>query len=300
MLRLSKYMKRLAHTSDQLCPLTDDDLKRLQNHLLGMFLDIARVCDKHGIRVMMCSGSALGATVRHGGFIPWDDDLDVMMMREDYDRFLAIAPRRAGRTLRNHGRPDFRAKRRRSSPRSSIRTPYSRAVRPAGTYPQGVFIDIFPLEYLPANPVVRSVKHFIANGLSGHHALHGHVPVPATPSSGALHIPARGPPLALPRAPRPGLVLLVPQPPHVVPDFRPLRALSALGARCTIRACRTKVERIPLAAILPVGTASFDGHRVPVPHDPHTYLTCVYGDYMKIPPVEQRERHYVVEFRLPE
>lgn len=53
MLRLSKYMKRLAHTSDQLCPLTDDDLKRLQNHLLGMFLDIARVCDKHGIRVMM-------------------------------------------------------------------------------------------------------------------------------------------------------------------------------------------------------------------------------------------------------
>ena len=67
MLRLSKYMKRLAHTSDQLCPLTDDDLKRLQNHLLGMFLDIARVCGKPGIRGVLWGWQTAGGVCSRAG-----------------------------------------------------------------------------------------------------------------------------------------------------------------------------------------------------------------------------------------
>ena len=53
--------------------------------------EIDRVCDLLGVRYVAYGGTAIGA-VRHRGFIPWDDDIDVMMTRADYERFLAEAP----------------------------------------------------------------------------------------------------------------------------------------------------------------------------------------------------------------
>lgn len=52
--------------------------------------EIKRLCEKHGIRYFMIAGTLLGA-VRHGGAIPWDDDMDIGMLREDYERFLQVA-----------------------------------------------------------------------------------------------------------------------------------------------------------------------------------------------------------------
>lgn len=66
----------------------------LNNHqvvLLELLKEFDRVCKKHNIPYVVFCGSALGA-VRHKGFIPWDDDLDVSMLRSDYDRFLEVAP----------------------------------------------------------------------------------------------------------------------------------------------------------------------------------------------------------------
>lgn len=68
----------------------DFDLKRLQNEQLNMLHELDRICKKHDIKYMLFAGSALGA-VRHSGFIPWDDDLDVIMLRKDYDKFLSVA-----------------------------------------------------------------------------------------------------------------------------------------------------------------------------------------------------------------
>ncbi len=57
--------------------------------LLGMMKDIDAICRKHNIPYFLTAGTCLGA-VRHNGFIPWDDDADIAMMREDYDRFVQV------------------------------------------------------------------------------------------------------------------------------------------------------------------------------------------------------------------
>ena len=130
-------------------------LREHQLALLQMLHEIDRVCRKHNITYTLFAGTALGA-VRHGGFIPWDDDLDIIMLRPEYDRFLALAPNELDSTAYYLQRefsehwPMFFTKLRRNGTacieRYIPRDPLTH---------QGIYIDIFPCDNLSDVPVKR-------------------------------------------------------------------------------------------------------------------------------------------------
>lgn len=72
--------------------MTDHKLSRLQQEEFKIFKEFIRICDENKLSWFICGGSFLGA-VRHRGFIPWDDDIDVAMPRPDFEVFLELAPK---------------------------------------------------------------------------------------------------------------------------------------------------------------------------------------------------------------
>lgn len=129
--------------------LAPKELRLLQLTELEILLEFDRICRKHGIKYTIIGGTLLGA-VRHNGFIPWDDDADVGMLRTEYDRFKEACKAELDNT-RFYFQDQFEtegyrwgyAKLRRKG------TAFVRTNTEEFPYEQGVYIDIMPLDYIP-------------------------------------------------------------------------------------------------------------------------------------------------------
>lgn len=139
----------------------DDELfQKLKDNELKILIEVDKVCRRLGIRYTISSGTLLGA-VRHGGFIPWDDDVDIAMLREDYNKFLAQGQRlmpnnmfiQTYETDKNY--PLNYAKIRDAS---TTLVEYSTQKL---NMKNGTYIDIFPIDKVSSNKIIRRIDNYL-------------------------------------------------------------------------------------------------------------------------------------------
>lgn len=118
---------------------------------LDLFAKLIEVCKKYNITYFADSGTLLGAA-RHKGFIPWDDDIDVAMLRNDYDRFCEIAEMEFEFPyFFQTEKTDPGSARKHAQIRNSLTTGILKEELPYNySFNQGIFIDVFPLDNLPS------------------------------------------------------------------------------------------------------------------------------------------------------
>ena len=148
------------------------ELQKLWAVELELLEQFKRVCEKHDLKYYASGGTLLGA-VRHKGFIPWDDDVDVMMLREDYDKLLSVAAFEFSEPYffqtaysdKNYYRGHAQLRKSNTTAALSceaLRVPYN----------QGIFIDIFPVDAIPDDPrlaekqrkSLHSINRLLNNG----------------------------------------------------------------------------------------------------------------------------------------
>lgn len=119
---------------------------------LDLLSEFDRICRKYNLKYFADSGTLIGA-VRHSGFIPWDDDIDLVMMRKDYDILLKVAPQELKQPFfLQNAYSDEKYVRGHSQLRNSNTTAYI-AEDIGRPYNKGIFIDIFVLDNLPDDEV---------------------------------------------------------------------------------------------------------------------------------------------------
>lgn len=134
--------------------LNAEQLKSLQKTELEILVEIDRICRKNGIQYSIIGGTLLGA-VRHKGFIPWDDDADVVMLRSEYEKFRKVCVKELD-SFRFYfqdcnSTQGYRwgyGKLRRKN------TLFLREYQEHMPYEQGVFVDIFPVDGVPDNKML--------------------------------------------------------------------------------------------------------------------------------------------------
>lgn len=255
------------------------DIQELRNIQMGILDDVHRFCEEQGLRYSLSSGTLIGA-VRHQGYIPWDDDIDIYMLRTDYERFLKtyhdpegrykiLAPSQKGRA--GGEAPYYYTFAKVVDQRTKM------VEKETEGYEIGVYIDVFPVDYVPEDKraqdfifrakkllyKIRRCKISNSNPLHSQLAYWCYRSLPVT--VGMLDKLIRK--------------LIV----HHEPTGRLCHMTEAGPA--TPKGC------FPAADMKKMMDMRFEDrvYKVMIGYD--DYLTRTYGDYMKLPPENQRTTH---------
>ena len=260
--------------------MSTEEVKAVQ---LSILVDVASFCQENGIRYFLAGGTLLGA-IRHKGFIPWDDDIDILMPRPDYERFL--------RSFNNNTRKTAPLKVSAYEIDSSYIYPFAKVCNTNThleehtlySYPLGVHIDVFPIDGLPDD--VRDSNRLFGKVKFLKHLYGLKVMKPRRGRS--FHkeiIRAVG-----------QLFLYLVSTKQLVANITELSKTycyeTSNHAGCVAWGYG-KRERLKKAVFAEAIDVIFEGHtfRAPVGYD--EYLVALYGDYMQLPPVEKRQSHHM-------
>lgn len=258
---------------------TETTLRKLQLVELEILDKFVRICEDHGLTYFLAYGTLLGA-IRHHGFIPWDDDVDVGMPREDYEKFIAICRNKQpegyflqeSRTYIKYWH--IYAKFRRDNTQK-IETD------PPPVYPNehhGINIDIFPYDIASSNHLFLKIQEFVLEKIR------------------FLLFEKRGY-----RSNGPKFHFFLKQLIAKIISFNVLHGFAYAimtfnsGESGNITSWGStegyKKETFPRNVILPTTKTDFEGKQFAIPHDSHFYLKQIYGDYMQPPPATERNTY---------
>lgn len=253
-----------------------DELKQLQLQILD---EVVAFCNKHQIKYFLMAGTLLGA-VRHQGYIPWDDDIDIGMLREDYERFLELYSKEQGEYYlygyevdKKHYYPFLKCCLKKTLMCEGLDK----------SYKYGVNIDIFPIDAISSQKASSLLKKI--EQVKRIYRLKNTSMVLDSQKQSVKRI----------------LKNLVKKLLSVTPASFPFNIIYFLLNQEKINTPIKKgniiwgygeVELVNPTIFDEMILLPFEGKQYSVPKKYDEWLTAIYGDYMKLPPIERRVTHH--------
>ena len=265
-------------------------LRKVQLTLLDIAKEVKRICEDNNIRYFLDSGTLLGA-VRHKGFIPWDDDFDFGMMREDYDRFCKVAPSQLSSQffLQTWDTDDQYA------------VPFAKVRKKDTIYLEnkanpslmnGFYVDIFPYDNAPSsdyekNNMMKSLAHIERIILMKCH----YSPWNET---GSCNIKKK-----LGYIPYQILGSVTKKKDLINKYMKIVRSVDSTASEIYLQYGSAKGFFQKRCFFGDGVDLPFEDTVFRCPSDSDGYLKMQYGDYMKLPPIDQREnRHQILKIKF--
>lgn len=284
--------------SPDLHMITDEELRQLHSVLLEMMDDIAEICRENNIPWMLTGGSALGA-VRHNGFIPWDDDIDIAMLRKGFETFKTVFPGRFSEKyeLKLPGDQGYLY----HFPKIYRKNTTALNIQSAQDTDEGVSVDIFIMENVSDHKFVQMGHGFLCTFL----LLVVSVMRMKRCKHNLLKYGANNPKLCAAVKKRAFFSNFF----AFLSLERWLRMIDKVFSLCADEKSEYIVipsgnghffgERFLRDKMCTLKAAEFEGNSYFIPQDPHYYLQIRYGEeYMKIPPDTEKERHAFIRLDL--
>ena len=271
-------------------------LRRIQQTELSILKDFAAVCEEHGLTWFAIGGTTIGA-VRHDGFIPWDDDIDVAMPREDYEKLLVIMERDHGdkyRILNTEHYENFPLMTTRICLKGTRFKEY--ALRDIKA-PLGIFLDLYAYDKVSDKPAQARKQAWDAWFWSKLLILRS-IPHPVLPMGGlkakiiqlicgAVHMVLKGMHVSK--------LKIYKKAYEATTRYNHLKKTERLNYICDTS---PYVSTYYVKDIFPLQKHVFEDMEVYLPKNYDRNLKGMFGDYMQLPPEDKRKSHYPYELKF--